>query len=107
MLTACSQIPKVIDIGPSEPIEKPKLVLTDIEKYNARDMTWIVVTPDNVEQVFADLKSKNISVVLFALDDPNYNKLTLNMADLLKLVQQQKAIIAAYQDYYEADEDKP
>jgi hypothetical protein len=29
------------------------------------------------------------------------------MADLLKLVQQQKAIIAAYQDYYEADEDKP
>lgn len=106
-LTACSQVPKIIDIGPSAPAEKPELVLPKIEQFDARDMTWVIVTPDNVEQVFEDLKNKKLSVVLFALDDPNYNKLTLNMADLLKLIQQQKAIIAAYKDYYEADEDKP
>jgi hypothetical protein len=43
-------------------------------------------------------------VVLYAITDDGYKNLSLNMADIIKLVKQQKAIIAAYEKYTDEEE---
>lgn len=104
-MTACSQVPKIIDIN-TKPDERPELILPEIDQFKSKDVKWVLVTKDNAEQILNDLESNNKPIVLFSLDDDNYQNLTLNMADLMKLIQQQKAIIAAYKGYYK-DENTP
>ena len=62
---------------------------------------WIIVTQDNVDQVWADLKKKKFSVVIFGLTDKGYEDLSVSIAKIKKLVQQQRAVIAAYKNYYD------
>ena len=45
------------------------------------------------------------SIAFFAITDKGYQDLGLNFSDLRAYVQQQDAIIAAYQGYYKASED--
>jgi hypothetical protein len=99
-LTACSSVPEKITVD-TKPAEKPALIVPKVDQITARNVTWVVVTPENVQQVFADLKSANKSIVLFAITSDGYENLSLNMADITKLIQQQRSIIAAYQQYYE------
>lgn len=103
ILTACSSVPAEVEVV-TKPIEKPALVLPPIDEFKARDVEWIVVTPENADTVFKSLEEKNESIVLFTITATGYEKLSLNMADLLKLVQQQNLIITAYKKYYEDDE---
>ena len=100
-ITACSKPVEPI-VADQRPIEKPVIVLPPVDEFNSRTVEWVVVTPDNIEQVFKDLEDSGQHIVLIALTSDGYRRLSLNMADLLKLVQQQRAIIAAYQKYYEA-----
>ena len=100
MLTACSSIPNPFQVD-TAPVEKPELVLPSVDSFDARKVEWIVITPENINTVWADLQDSNQSVVIFAITADGYEALSLNMADIIKLVQQQKAIIAAYQKYYE------
>lgn len=102
ILSACSSVrPTPVEIiTVTEP--RPNIVLPKVDEFRARNVEWIVVTPENVEQVFNDLKDKNMSVVLFSLSDTGYENISLNMADIIKLIQQQQSIIAAYERYYEA-----
>lgn len=99
-LVACSSVPAPIPVDVT-PVERPKLIVPNVDKFTSKDVTWIVVTPDNVEQVFSDLEKSGNSIVLFALTDKGYENISLNMADIAKLVKQQQSIIAAYRQYYE------
>ena len=101
-LTGCSSIPGFVQVD-TQPVERPPLVLPVPDTITAKPVKWIVVTPDNAEEVFKDLQSSNTSVVLFAVTDEGYENLSLNIAELMKLVKQQKAIIAAYKNYYETE----
>lgn len=97
LLAGCATSPKPIITAP---LERPDIVLPGVDRIKARDVQWIVLTQDNVDEVFADLKRKNANLVLFAVTDKGYEAISLNMADLLKLVQQQRATIGAYEAYY-------
>ena len=101
-LTGCSSIPGLVQVD-AQPVERPPLVLPVPDTITTKPVEWIVVTPDNVEEVFKDLQSSNTNVVLFAVTDEGYENLSLNIAELMKLVKQQKAIIAAYKNYYETE----
>lgn len=98
-LTACSSVPTVFKVD-SAPVERTPLVLPSVDRFDARDVKWIVVTPENFEAIISDLESEKKNIVLFALDEDSQKNLSLNIADILKLVQQQRAIIAVYQEYY-------
>ena len=102
-LTSCSSIPNIIDIN-SSPVERPPLVVPEVDEFTTRPIEWTVVTPENQDQVFQDLNDENIDVVLYAITDDGYKNLSLNMADIIKLVKQQKAIIAAYEKYTDEEE---
>jgi len=100
VLSSCSSIPQSIDIL-SKPAEKVALDLPDVDRFTQRPIEWVVVTPENAEVIFEKMATENKKIVVFAVDEKGYEALTLNVTDLLKLVRQQKAVIAAYEQYYE------
>ena len=67
----------------------------------AREMQWFVVTPENIDQVWAKLKEKNVDLVVFALTDDGYQELAMTMAEVRNYIATQRAIIVKYKEYYE------
>ena len=103
LLTSCTSMPQVLEVS-AKPVDKPVLVLPSVDQLNMRDVKWIVVTPDNWEAAVAELEKTGRPVVLFGLTDQGYEDLGLNFSDIRALVQQQQAIIVAYEGYYNASE---
>ena len=64
-------------------------------------MQWFVITPQNVEQVWAKLKEQNVDLVVFALTDDGYQELAMTMAEVRNYIASQRAIIIKYKEYYE------
>lgn len=98
LISSCSTL-NPIEVT-STPIEKPQLVLPSADLVNMRELRWIVITEDNVELVFEILRKTGRPVALFSLGGKSYENVSLNLSDLRTFIQQQTAIIAAYQDYY-------
>lgn len=103
LLVGCTATPRQIEIS-AKPIDKPALVLPPVEELRLKDVEWIIINKDNAEEVFAKLIKDKKDPALIALTDEGYTKLGLNMSDIMTLLQQQKEIIAAYQNYYEESE---
>lgn len=99
-VNACSK-PPVQEIKISaKPVDKPELVLPYVDPIKTRDVQWTIITPDNYEKVFNDLAKKGQPIVLFGLTDKGYENIALNLSDIRAFIQQQQAIIAAYEGYY-------
>ena len=98
-LVGCSQLPKQIDVS-TKPVEKPILVLPPVDELNMRNVEWIVLNENNVDAVMERLQSQGKAFALYALTGEGYGNLGLNFSDIRALVQQQQAIIAAYEGYY-------
>ena len=79
-------------------VEKTPLTVVMPEPLKTPALTWIVITPDNAEQVFNDLKGNK---VLFAISDNGYQDLSMLMAEIRILINQQRVIILKYKEYYE------
>ena len=103
LISGCSTQPQRIEIS-AKPIEKPKLILPDADELRLKDMKFIIITKDNAEAVFEKLEKEKKDPILIGLTDDGYEVLALNNSDIMKLIQQQKAIIAAYKNYYEESE---
>lgn len=103
LLAGCTSTPRQIEIS-AKPIDKPKLVLPPAEELRLKDLTWVVINEENYKEVFEKLKKDKKDPVLIGLTDDGYEILAMNISDIMKLLQQQKAIIAAYQNYYEESE---
>ena len=99
-LSSCSSVPKVVTYK-SAPIDKPDLILPDTSVLELRDVDFIIVTIDNMDEVMKELQKVNSNIALFALTDVGYENLSLNNSEILKLLSQQQSIIAAYKSYYE------
>ena len=102
-LSSCSTTPRTVEYTP-QPIERPTLILPPTETLNMKDVDWIVVTPDNADEYFARMQENGESISFFALTADGYAALGINMAQLLELISQQRAIIVAYEDYYNSVE---
>lgn len=98
-LAACSSVRR-IEVA-TAPIERIPLTLPDIDTLTLDEVNWIIVTPENVQQVLRELEGKNFDIVLFALTDNGYENISVNIAKIKKMVLQQKAVIAAYKRYHE------
>ena len=102
-LGSCASTPQVVSYK-SEPIEKPALVLPDTSVLELRNADWNIITPEELNGIFDKLEKDGEPIVIYALTTEGYSQLSLNFADILKLVSQQKAIIEAYKEYYEQTE---
>jgi hypothetical protein len=82
-------------------VERTRLNIPDPAAIAAREVKWILITPENAEKVFADLKQQNVDLVLFAITDEGYEQLALTMAEIRNHIANQRAIIVKYKEYYE------
>jgi hypothetical protein len=82
-------------------VERTRLNIPEPAPISAREIKWILITPENAEKVFSDLKGQNVDLVLFAITDEGYEQLALTMAEIRNHIAAQRAIILKYKDYYE------
>ena len=83
-------------------VDRTPLNLADPQPLKPTAPQWRVITPENQAQIFAELKSKNIDQVLFALTDDGYEELSVDIAQIRALIAQQRDIIVKYREYYES-----
>ena len=86
--------------------ERVKLNINSPKPLTIESMEWIVITPENVNEVFKQLEEKNTDLVLFAITDDGYEKLASDMVLIRNYIAQQRLIIMKYKDYYEPEKDK-
>ena len=77
------------------------LTLSEVDKIQLDNIQFYVITEENAEVIFKDLREKNYDPVIFGVTDDGYEIMSTNMAKILQLVQQQKAVIIAYGEYYD------
>jgi ABC-type transporter Mla subunit MlaD len=100
LLTSCASVPPSITVS-TKPIEKPSLIVPPVDTVTMKEVKWIIVTEDNLEEVIADLKASGQPLAIFGLSGQGYENLSTNFSAIRALVQQQQTIIAAYKQYYE------
>lgn len=84
----------------SAPLDRVPLNLPKADQLKTDPVEWFVITPDNADDVFAVLEKQGTDTVIFGVTDDGYENLSVNIAKILKLVEQQKLIIDAYENYY-------
>ena len=62
------------------------------------ELSWYVVTEDNIDTFFTELKKEQSGVIVFfAITPKDYENLSINVSDIRRYIIQQKEII----EYYE------
>lgn len=84
-------------ITQTEYVKPTAPIVPNADPLSLRDVEFIIVTPDNFEEVFANLKGDK---VLFALTSKGYEDIALNLSDVRAYIQQQKRIIILYQNVW-------
>ena len=64
-------------------------------------MQWVVITPANQEEIFAQLEADGVDAAVFALTPDGYQSLAITISELRTLIATQRMIIMQYKDYYE------
>lgn len=73
---------------------------------NMVDVNWYTVTTDNIHEFEERFENANGDLVFFALSVPHYENLSLNLADIRRFIEQQKAIIIYYEEQITAQSKK-
>ena len=62
---------------------------------------WIIVTEENIDEVWQQIKDDNEGVALFALRHGDYETLAMNIAEIRQLIGEYVVILKQYKKYYE------
>lgn len=85
----------------SKPVDKTRLDIPNPDPIKTKPIEWIVITPENVDNVWKKLESKDQNTVLFGLTDDGYQQLAVTISELRNLINNQRLIILKYKEYYE------
>lgn len=101
-LAACGSSTKIEPVKPVEvrtiEVQKPAPVVPTVDQLRLREVKWVVITPENAEEKFKEIKTGE--AVYFALTTDGYENIALNLSDVRALIDQQKKIIAIYESQY-------
>jgi ABC-type glycerol-3-phosphate transport system substrate-binding protein len=102
ILTACTEPQEAVKtvVIQSEPIDRPHLILPSVDRFTASPVEWTIVTPGNVEQVFADMQSAGDAPALFVVNERGYENIASNIQESLRIIMQQQAQLDGYRRYY-------
>ena len=100
-LQGCTTAVKTIEVL-NRPEPKTPLNLDMPNTLSLEPLEWIIITPDNAEEVWAKLgEDPKGEVVLFALNEKGYELLAKNYASIRTALAEHRNVIIAYRDYYE------
>jgi hypothetical protein len=86
----------------TQEVARQPLALSLPDPVRITPVTWVLVTPGNVDEVFAAMAQRGDDAVLFTITADGYKELAVTMAELRNLIATQRAIIIRYQQYYES-----
>ena len=81
--------------------KKLPLNIADPLPLELQEIQWVIVTRDNIEEVWAEIEGDNEGVALFALRHGDYERLALNIADIRAQLGEYVIILKRYREYYE------
>jgi hypothetical protein len=84
-------------------VERTRLDIPFPAPVTAKPIEWIIITPENAEQIWAKLKEANADIVLLGLTDNGYEQLAVTIAELRNMIAAQRQIIIKYKEYYEPE----
>lgn len=99
LVSGCGGTTKTITVA-AAPLERPALVVQRPDPVRLREVKWVVITPENVDAVLADLSANGQEQVLISLSPKGYENLAVNISDLRAYIEQQNEVIASYDRYY-------
>ena len=101
-LAGCSLTPKVKQVEvTSNVIEKLPLNLPTPPPLEMQNVEWLIVTEENIGEVWQLLRDKKEGVALFALRKGDYERLAINIKEIRALLGEYIVIVDAYKHYYE------
>jgi hypothetical protein len=107
MLGACNTIGTTTAVVT---VEKPTLAVPPVDPIRLRDVDWYIISKNatveqagHIDQVWK--RSKTTS--LFALSSQDYEDLSVNTANMLKIIRQYQSQVKAYEDYYKQADKEP
>lgn len=104
LISGCTApMPQRIEVS-AKPVAKPELVLPNADVLRMRKVDWMLITPENFDEKVAEIEATGRPVVFFALTDEGYENISMNFSDVRAFIQQQRTIIAAYENYYKESE---
>ena len=109
LLQGCTTAVKTIEVL-NRPEPKTPIGIELPEPLSLDPVEWIIITPENAEEVWAKLsENPKGEVVLFALDQDGYELVAKNFAQIRTALAEHRNVIIAYKDYYEpvTEEDLP
>jgi len=83
--------------------KKLPLNIADPLPLDLQEIEWVIVTRDNIEEVWAEIEGDNEGVALFALRHGDYERLALNIADIRAVIGEYVIILKRYRQYYEEE----
>ena len=81
--------------------KKLPLNIADPESLSLEQIDWVIVTEENIDEVWKQIKADNEGVALFALRHGDYEKLAMNIVEIRKLIGEYVIILKQYKKYYE------
>ena len=81
--------------------KKLPLNIANPEPLNLDHVEWVIVTRENIDEVWAQIEGDNEGVALFALRHGDYEQLALNIVEIRKLIGEYVIILKQYKEYYE------
>jgi len=91
----------------STPVEREPLDLAPAEPLELSDPRFIVVTPDNADEVFDALREEGSDPVIIGMTDNGYEKLSVDFARIRQHINTQRNILLRYKEYYEDSSSPP
>ena len=86
-------------------VKKLPLKLKNPEPLDWLGVKWMIITPETYDSRIEELKRDGKSLAIFALDKDSYEAISINMAEILKYMEEQNFILAQYREYYESEDE--
>lgn len=91
----------------TQEVQRTPLRLPDPEPVTTDTPKWVIITPENAEEVFAKMQEDGYDKVLFGLTDEGYEDLAIMMARIRNYIEAQRRTLGKYREYYEPVEVTP
>jgi hypothetical protein len=83
--------------------KKLPLNIADPEPLELADVEWVIVTEENIAEVWKQIAADNEGVALFALRHGDYERLAINIVDIRSQLGEYVIILKRYKEYYEGE----
>lgn len=101
-LFSCGTTIKPIDVNVNQ-VKRAPLVLPKVDKFAPDDVDWWIISEETAEERFVEMQEAGYDPVVFGLTDEGYKSLSINQKKIMTLIQQQQAVIDAYEEYYKKE----